>query len=117
MFEESFKMPFAIRWPGVIKAGSTTRALIQNIDYGPTFLDVCGAKTPSDMQGRSIVPLLRNGGKKPADWRDAVYYTYYGEARTGWPPTTACEPSATPSSTFRNTRNGSSSTTRRTHSR
>ena len=80
MFEESFKMPFVIRWPGVIKAGSKTKALIQNIDYGPTFLDVCGAKTPADMQGRSIVPLLRSGGKRPADWRDAVYYTYYGES-------------------------------------
>ncbi|MEO1843267.1 MAG: sulfatase/phosphatase domain-containing protein [Akkermansiaceae bacterium] len=80
MFEESFKMPFVIRWPGTIKPGSSTRALIQNIDYGPTFLDICGAKIPADMQGKSIVPLLKNSGKKPADWRKALYYTYYGES-------------------------------------
>ncbi|MFP6899174.1 MAG: sulfatase/phosphatase domain-containing protein [Roseibacillus sp.] len=79
MFEESFKMPFVIRWPGTIKPGSSTRALIQNIDYGPTFLDICGAKIPADMQGKSIVPLLKNSGKAPAGWRKALYYTYYGE--------------------------------------
>lgn len=79
MFEESFKMPFVIRWPGVIKPGSTTKALIQNIDYGPTFLDICGADIPSDMQGRSLVPLLKNSGKKPEGWRKALYYQYTGE--------------------------------------
>lgn len=31
------------------------------------------------MQGKSIVPLLKNSGKAPADWRKALYYTYYGE--------------------------------------
>ena len=75
MFEESFKMPFIIRWPGVIKPGSRTKALIQNIDYGPTFLNICGADVPGDMQGRSIVPLL----EKPDNWREALYYAYYGE--------------------------------------
>ncbi|MDE0595158.1 MAG: sulfatase-like hydrolase/transferase [Roseibacillus sp.] len=80
MFEESFEMPFVIRWPGTIKPGIQTKALIQNIDYGPTFLDVCGAKIPADMQGQSIAPILKNSGKAPADWRKAVYYTYYGEA-------------------------------------
>ena len=79
MFEESFKMPFVIRWPGVIKPGSTTKALIQNIDYGPTFLDICGAKIPADMQGKSIVPLLKNSGKKPENWRTELYYAYSGE--------------------------------------
>ncbi len=72
-------MPFVIRWPGVIKAGTTSSALIQNIDYAPTFLEVCGATIPSDMQGRSIVPLLKNAGRKPDGWRKALYYAYYGE--------------------------------------
>ena len=79
MFEESFKMPFIIRWPGVIKPGSRTKALIQNIDYGPTFLNICGADVPGDMQGRSIVPLLEKSGEKPDNWREALYYAYYGE--------------------------------------
>jgi len=80
MFEESFKMPFVIKWPGVIKKeGRISKALIQNIDYAPTFLDVCGVDIPSDMQGKSIVPILKQSGNKPEGWRDALYYAYYGE--------------------------------------
>ncbi len=79
MFEESFKMPFLIRWPGVIKPGSTSQSLIQNIDYAPTFLDLAGAEIPSDIQGHSLVPLLRNSGQAGDEWRDQLYYRYYGE--------------------------------------
>lgn len=80
MFEESFKMPFIIRWPGVIEPGKTTKSLIQNIDYAPTFLDLAGADIPSDMQGHSLVPMLKNSGKASDEWRDQLYYRYYGEA-------------------------------------
>lgn len=80
MFEESLEMPFVIRWPGTIKAGIRSEALIQNIDYAPTFLDFAGAKAPADMQGSSLVPVLKNEGKATADWREAIYYQYSGEA-------------------------------------
>lgn len=83
MFEESLAMPFVIRWPGVIKPGesgiSKSQAMIQNIDYAPTFLDICGANIPEDMQGNSIVPVLKNQGQAPKNWRKAVYYMYSGE--------------------------------------
>ncbi len=79
MFEESLAMPFVIRWPGAVKAGVETEALIQNIDYAPTFLDIAGAEIPEDIQGVSIVPVLKNEGKAPADWREAIYYQYSGE--------------------------------------
>jgi N-acetylglucosamine-6-sulfatase len=80
MFEESLQMPFLIRWPGVISPETRTTALIQNIDYGPTFLDVAGVDVPAEMQGRSLVPVLRNNAQPPADWRDAIYYAYYENA-------------------------------------
>lgn len=80
MFEESLKMPFLIRWPGVIQPGTQSKALIQNIDYGPTFLDVAGADVPAEMQGRSLVPLLKAQGVASASWRDAIYYAYYENA-------------------------------------
>ena len=79
MFEESLSMPFVIRWPGVTKPGVRSEALIQNIDYAPTFLDIAGAEIPEDIQGRSVVPVLENEGKAPADWRQAIYYQYSGE--------------------------------------
>jgi len=75
MYEESFKMPLIVKWPGVTKPGSVSADLVQNLDYGETFLDIAGTKIPSDMQGKSLVPLLR--GKTPADWRKSLYYHYY----------------------------------------
>jgi len=75
MFEESFKMPFLIKWPGVIKPGSRPKKLIQNIDYAPTWLEMAGVKVPDEVQGRSIVPLLKGG--EADGWREAVYYAYY----------------------------------------
>ncbi|NCF85422.1 MAG: sulfatase-like hydrolase/transferase [Verrucomicrobiaceae bacterium] len=79
MFEESFKMPFLIRWPGEIEAGKKSRALIQNIDYAPTFLQMAGVDVPEAIQGESFLPVLRNKGYAPKDWRESIYYAYYGE--------------------------------------
>lgn len=80
MFEESLRMPFMIRWPGVINPGVQAEALIQNIDYAPTFLDVAGAEVPGEIQGRTMVPMLQNQGKASTSWRDAIYYAYYENA-------------------------------------
>ena len=75
MYEESFRMPFVIRWPGKIKAGSKFEQLIQNIDYAPTFLEVAGIRIPDDVQGNSLVPLFNN--PKNTHWRKSIYYHYY----------------------------------------
>ena len=75
MYEESLKMPFIAYWPGVTQAGSRNTMMIQNLDYGQTFLDMAGATIPEDMQGASLVPLLQ--GKTPANWRKSIYYHYY----------------------------------------
>ena len=79
MFEESLMMPFVVRWPGKIKPGSVSNAIIQNIDYGPTFLELAGAEIPKSMQGKSLVPIFKAAGKKPKGWRDSIYYRYSGE--------------------------------------
>jgi arylsulfatase A-like enzyme len=70
MYEESFRTPLIVRWPGVAKAGSRNKDLVQNLDYAQTFLDICGIKSPQEMQGQSIVPLLE--GKKPKNWRKSL---------------------------------------------
>ena len=79
MFEESLEMPFLIRWPGTVKPGTRSGTLIQNIDYAPTFLEIAGAGIPETIQGRSILPVLKNDGVAPDDWREAIYYYYSGE--------------------------------------
>lgn len=68
-------MPLIVRWPGVVDAGSENGDLVQNLDLAQTFLEAAGVEAPDDMQGRSLVPLLR--GESQAAWRDAVYYRYY----------------------------------------
>ena len=75
MYDESLKMPFIVKWPGVTKPGSRNTDLIQNLDYAETFLEVAGASIPEDMQGASLVPLLK--GQTPKDWRKEIYYHYY----------------------------------------
>jgi arylsulfatase A-like enzyme len=75
MYEESLRMPFVVRWPAAIKAGTTSDVMAINLDFAPTFLDAAGVKTPTDMQGRSLLPVLK--GRAPADWRTSMYYRYY----------------------------------------
>jgi arylsulfatase A-like enzyme len=75
MYEESLHTPLMIRWPGVVKAGSENKDLVSTLDFAETFLAAAGVAVPDDMQGRSMVPLLK--GAKPADWRTAHYYHYY----------------------------------------
>ena len=75
-YEESMKMPLIIRWPGKIKAGSRAKAMVQNIDYAPTFLDAAGVKPDWKVHGISFLPILTNGGNSPENWRDTLYYRY-----------------------------------------
>ena len=75
MYEESLRMPFLVRWPATIKAGTRSDAVALNVDFAPTFLEAAGLPVPGDMQGRSILPILR--GRTPADWRTSMYYRYY----------------------------------------
>jgi arylsulfatase A-like enzyme len=75
MYEESLRMPFLIRWPGVVQPGARIDAMALNIDFAPTFLEAAGLPASPEMQGRSFVPVLE--GRPPADWRTSMYYRYY----------------------------------------
>jgi len=75
MYEESLEMPFLVRYPREIPAGSVNDDMCLNIDFAPTFLDYAGLDTPADMQGRSFRANL--AGKTPDDWRTSVYYRYW----------------------------------------
>lgn len=68
-------MPFIVRWPAVVEPGSVDKHLTQNLDFAETFLDIAGVEIPADMQGKSLVPLMK--GDDPGEWRDSLYYHYY----------------------------------------
>ena len=69
-------MPFLVRWPAGIKRGHAQRR-----DGARTSTSRRRSSTPpaspmpADMQGRSLLPVLR--GRTPADWRTSMYYRYY----------------------------------------
>ena len=76
MYEESLRTPLIVRWPGVTEPGAESEAMVQNLDFAQTFLDVAGVDAPAQMQGRSLAPLMR-GEESSEDWREALYYHYY----------------------------------------
>src|SRR5699024_8558369 len=75
MYEESLRMPLVMSYPARIPAGSTTEALVANVDIGPTILDAAGVSAPASMQGRSVLPLVSD---RPVQRiRQAHYYRFY----------------------------------------
>ncbi len=73
MYEESFRTPLLMRLPGGIKGDVS--ALVQNIDYAPTMLELAGVEIPQDIHGVSLLPLLKGEEWTPA--RKGLYYHYY----------------------------------------
>lgn len=76
MYEESMRMPFFVRYPKSIKAGSRTNAIINNADFAPTLIEMAGGTTPEYMQGHSFKSILETG-EEPADWQQSTYYRYW----------------------------------------
>ncbi|HQU47351.1 MAG TPA: DUF4976 domain-containing protein, partial [Pirellulales bacterium] len=75
IFEESLRTPLLVRWPGVVKPKSVNDDLVSNLDFGETFLQAAVVDVPAEMQGRSLVSILK--GRTPDDWRKSFYYQYY----------------------------------------
>ncbi|KAI0893664.1 extracellular sulfatase Sulf-2 [Annulohypoxylon nitens] len=75
MYEESFQMPFLIKYPAEIAKGSVCNDIICNVDFAPTWLDFAQLPMPNYMQGVSFRELLR--GKTPADWQQVAYHRYW----------------------------------------
>jgi arylsulfatase A-like enzyme len=82
MYEQAIKVPWMIRYPGTVKAGTVGSEWGVNIDNAPTVLDLAGLPIPQDMQGKSLVPILK--GETPSDWRTSLYYHYYEFAPNHW---------------------------------
>ncbi|RVU24076.1 DUF4976 domain-containing protein [Sandaracinomonas limnophila] len=75
IYDQSFKTPLLVAWPGKVKPDTKSDKLVQNLDFAQTFLDAAGVKAPADMQGESLLPILTGNEKNFK--RDAVYYHYY----------------------------------------
>jgi arylsulfatase A-like enzyme len=69
------RVPLFVSWPGHFPQGVDVDALTAHIDVFPTFAELTGAKIPANLDGRSLVPLLRD---KNAAWPDRTLFTHVG---------------------------------------
>lgn len=76
MYEESIRVPLAVRYPKRIQAGSKNARLVSSLDLAPTLLELAGQPVPETMMGTSLLPLLEDGA---APWRDKLLYEYFQE--------------------------------------
>jgi len=75
IYEESLRMPFLVRYPEFIEAGSSNSDIITNIDFAPTILEAAGVEAPDEVQGHSFFQNMK--GQTPSDWQQSMYYHYY----------------------------------------
>lgn len=75
MYEESLRMPFVIKYPKEIKAGTRNEDIILNTDFAALLADYAQVEAPEKSQGRSFRENLK--GNTPDDWRNSMYYRYW----------------------------------------
>jgi arylsulfatase A-like enzyme len=60
LFEESARVPMLIVAPGVSSKGVAAAAPVSQVDLFPTLAELCGVTAPKNLQGQSLVPLLKD---------------------------------------------------------
>lgn len=73
-YEESIRIPLMIRYPQEQSAPRIVNNIALNLDLAPTILDIAGLSIPQSMQGRSLLPLIKD--QNPSDWRQFFFYQY-----------------------------------------
>ncbi|GAA2095320.1 sulfatase [Streptomyces albiaxialis] len=74
-FDSDVNVPLVVTGPGVPE-GRTSDAVVSNIDLAPTFTELGGGRPAADVDGRSLVPLLK--GETPDDWPRAALVEHHG---------------------------------------
>ncbi|MEM6561246.1 MAG: sulfatase/phosphatase domain-containing protein, partial [Planctomycetota bacterium] len=74
IYDEALQMPFLVRYPCEIPAGTTNDALVTNVDFADTLLDYAGLDPMPESQGKSFRPVLRGDTDVH---HDAIYYRYW----------------------------------------
>ena len=77
LYDAGLRVPFMASWPGVIEPGSKTESMISLADVLPTFLEVSGESIPDGLDGKSFLPVLKDGSQKH---RDVVFGTHTGNS-------------------------------------
>ena len=76
LYDAGLRVPFIVRWPGVLRSGSECNALISFVDLTPTFVVIAGGPTPGDIDGVSFLDVLQG---KAASCREDIFATHSGD--------------------------------------
>ncbi|ELZ20521.1 sulfatase [Haloterrigena salina JCM 13891] len=81
MYDDTYRIPLQVRWPGVVESGLTCEAPVHLHDLAATFLEMGGVDVPESFDARSLVPLLEAGGDPEAvsEWPDSTFAQYHGD--------------------------------------
>jgi N-acetylglucosamine-6-sulfatase len=94
-FDSDIHVPLIVTGP-MVPAGHTVNEVVENIDLCPTFTELTGAATPSNIDGRSLVALLH--GKRAAGWRKTALIEHHGPLRDQSDPDAPAHHSGNPPS-------------------
>ncbi len=75
-YEEAIRIPLLVRYPRVVKAGTTPGEMVLSLDAAPTLLDLAGVTPAAGLQGRSLVPVFRN---QTREWRSSFLIEYFSD--------------------------------------
>jgi choline-sulfatase len=75
-YEETYRIPLIVRWPGVVAPGTTSDALVSSMDLAPTIVEMAGC-APFETQARSLMPLLR--GEPTGDVFESDFAEFHGQ--------------------------------------
>ncbi len=82
--EGGVRVPFFVRWDGVLKPNRDVNVITADIDVFPTLAEITGAELPlHQVEGRSLLPLLKDPA---AAWEDRYLFTHVGRWETGREP-------------------------------
>lgn len=76
LYDSGIAVPMIMSWPGVIKPGTRTSAMVSWIDFLPTLIEAVGGKAPTDIDGRSFLPVLLG---KTKEHRTKIFTTHSGD--------------------------------------
>jgi uncharacterized sulfatase len=81
-YEENVRIPFIVRWPGIVKKGGICTTPVSHIDIVPTILDVMGVEIPQTLDGKSMRNLLLNPA---SELKNNIYIEFarYGNINDG----------------------------------
>ena len=80
-YEEGIRTAFFVRYPKLIKAGSVVPQMTLALDIAPTMVQLAGGKPGPQVQGRSLVPLMKGVARK---WRESFLVEYFNESAWPW---------------------------------